>query len=76
VFDDAAVRSYAHRPVTLDGGMSAAMMEVGGPERDYAFFDSFAGLPPAEVIDGPLAVAWQSNTSRLDKPCKHVSGAL
>lgn len=46
---------------TWRGGMSAALMEVGGRDRDYAFFDSFAGLPPAGAIDGPLAAAWQAD---------------
>ena len=52
------------------------MMEVGGPERDYAFFDSFARLPPAEVIDGPLAVAAEQYQSRLDVFCKTRVGTL
>ena len=28
------------------GGMSAALIEIGGFQRDYYFFDSFEGLPP------------------------------
>lgn len=46
---------------TWRGGMSAAMIEVGGWERHYCFFDSFAGLPPAQEIDGDAARKWQSN---------------
>ncbi len=45
------------------GGMSAALIELGGPERDYFFFDSFEGLPPAQEIDGKAALAWQANTT-------------
>jgi O-methyltransferase len=43
------------------GGMSAAMAEVLGPGRAYYLFDSFQGLPPAQPIDGPHALAWQAN---------------
>src|SRR5262249_19727591 len=45
------------------GGMSAALIEIGGSHRDYYFFDSFEGLPPAKAIDGPAALAWQANTA-------------
>jgi O-methyltransferase len=46
------------------GGMSAAMAEVLGTDRQYFLFDSFEGLPPArEDLDGPAAVAWQHNTT-------------
>jgi SAM-dependent methyltransferase len=44
------------------GGMSAAMVEVLGQNRDYFLFDSFEGLPPAKGIDGQAALQWQSNT--------------
>jgi hypothetical protein len=44
------------------GGMSAAMAEVLGQNRDYFLFDSFEGLPPAQAIDGSAALQWQSNT--------------
>ena len=44
---------------TWRGGMAAAMMEVGGPDRDYHFFDSFAGLPPAGPHDEPRSQASQ-----------------
>lgn len=47
---------------TWKGGMAAAMVEVGGPNRDYYFFDSFEGLPPAETSDGPRAKAYQAAT--------------
>jgi|SRR5208283_1383729 len=48
---------------TWKGGMAAAMIETGGSERRYYFFDSFEGLPPAKEIDGPLAKRWQADTS-------------
>jgi SAM-dependent methyltransferase len=44
------------------GGMSAAMVEVLGQNRDYFLFDSFEGLPPAKNIDGQAALQWQSNS--------------
>lgn len=46
---------------TWKGGMSAGLIEMGGPDRHYCFFDSFEGLPPAEDIDGDRAKRWQSN---------------
>jgi len=46
---------------TWRGGMSAGLIEVGGPRRRYCFFDSFEGLPPAEEIDGEKAQRWQAN---------------
>ena len=42
---------------TWRGGMSAGMVETGGPKRRYYFFDSFEGLPPVQDIDGPEAKA-------------------
>ena len=36
---------------TWRGGMAAGMIEIGGPDRNYYFFDSFAGLPPAGPHD-------------------------
>ena len=46
------------------GGMSAAMAEVLGADRQYFLFDSFEGLPPArEDLDGAAAISWQSNTT-------------
>jgi O-methyltransferase len=47
------------------GGMSAGMASVLGPDRKYFLFDSFEGLPPAQAVDGPAAIAWQSNPSGL-----------
>ncbi|GIU82442.1 MAG: hypothetical protein D6687_12035 [Acidobacteria bacterium] len=47
------------------GGMSAAMAEILGPERNYYLFDSFEGLPQAQEIDGREAIEWQS---RKDAP--------
>jgi O-methyltransferase len=43
------------------GGMSAAMVDVMGKERNYYLFDSFEGLPPAKEIDGKSAMAWQKD---------------
>jgi O-methyltransferase len=44
------------------GGMIAGIAEILGPDRHYHLFDSFAGLPPAQTIDGPAALAWQAAT--------------
>lgn len=46
---------------TWRGGMSGAMLELGGPSRRYSFFDSFAGLPQASPVDGEAALEWQAN---------------
>src|ERR1700744_4623980 len=43
--------------------MSAGMIEVGGKDRNYFFFDSFEGLPPVKEVDGPAARQWQSETN-------------
>ena len=44
------------------GGMSAGMAHLLGPERSYFLFDSFEGLPPAQVaLDGDAAVAYQAD---------------
>ncbi|HUK59617.1 MAG TPA: TylF/MycF/NovP-related O-methyltransferase [Stellaceae bacterium] len=40
---------------TWRGGMAAGLATIGGPARDYHFFDSFAGLPPAGAEDGAYA---------------------
>jgi hypothetical protein len=40
---------------TWRGGMAAGLATIGGPDRDYHFFDSFAGLPPATEADGAYA---------------------
>jgi len=47
---------------TWKGGMIAGMACLLGDKRDYVLFDSFSGLPDVQDIDGPAAVAWQSNT--------------
>jgi len=48
------------------GGMSAALAEVLGQDREYYLFDSFEGLPPATEIDGYAAQAWQNDkTSKI-----------
>lgn len=47
---------------TWRGGMSAALIEIGGPNRDYHFFDSFEGLPPASEKDGQRAMQWSKET--------------
>ncbi len=47
------------------GGMIAGIAEVLGPERSYYLFDSFEGLPTAQAIDGPTALAWQAD---VDSP--------
>ena len=40
---------------TWRGGMAAGMMEVAGGDRQFYFFDSFEGLPPAGPLDGDRA---------------------
>ena len=40
---------------TWRGGMAAGLATIGGPARDYHFFDSFAGLPPPTHEDGAYA---------------------
>ena len=47
---------------TWKGGMIAGMATLLGRQRDYYLFDSFEGLPPAELIDGKGAIEWQQNT--------------
>lgn len=42
------------------GGMIAAIAETLGPDRQYALYDSFQGLPPAQPIDGQAALDWQA----------------
>jgi O-methyltransferase len=46
---------------TWRGGMAAGLLTVGGTSREYHFFDSFMGLPPASVEDGEEARQWQAN---------------
>jgi O-methyltransferase len=48
---------------TWQGGMAAALIDLCGRHRQYCFFDSFEGLPPAKEIDGAEALAWQATTS-------------
>lgn len=48
---------------TWRGGMAAALMELGGKSRSYLFCDSFAGLPPPELIDGKEALDWAADTN-------------
>jgi hypothetical protein len=43
--------------------MSAGLIEVCGPNYDFHFFDSFAGLPPVGLEDGPAAALWQADTT-------------
>jgi O-methyltransferase len=45
---------------TWRGGMAAGLAALGGVRRDYHFFDSFAGLPPAAPQDGEAARRWQA----------------
>lgn len=45
---------------TWRGGMAAGIATIGGRRRDYFFFDSFAGLPPAGNEDGADAKRWQA----------------
>jgi O-methyltransferase len=62
---------------TWRGGMAAGLATIGGPARDYHFFDSFAGLPPATEEDGAAAqeaqrtksgALWHgNNTASLDE---------
>jgi len=48
---------------TWRGGMSAGMIEVAGLHRNYHFFDSFEGLPPAGEHDGEKAKEFQRDMS-------------
>jgi O-methyltransferase len=48
---------------TWRGGMSAGMIEISGADRQYDFFDSFEGLPPAGEQDGQKAKDYQRNTA-------------
>jgi O-methyltransferase len=53
---------------TWRGGMIAALAETlsGGAAREFVLFDSFQGLPPAGVIDGEAARAWQADPEAPD----------
>ena len=46
---------------TWRGGMAAGMVEITRGRAQYAFLDSFQGLPPAGSRDGQAAHAWQSD---------------
>ena len=48
---------------TWRGGMAAGLVAIGGPGRDYHFFDSFAGLPPPTAEDGDYALRAQREGS-------------
>jgi O-methyltransferase len=52
------------------GGLSAAMAEHLGSKsshpRTSVLFDSFAGLPPAQEVDGEKALKFQSDTKSVD----------
>ena len=60
---------------TWRGGMAAGLATIGGPQRDYHFFDSFEGLPPATEEDGEYAqrahrthsLWFDNNTASLDE---------
>jgi hypothetical protein len=43
------------------GGMIAGISTVLGNDRTYFLLDSFQGLPPAQPIDGPAAIAYQQD---------------
>jgi hypothetical protein len=43
------------------GGMSAGLANILGDDRAYYLFDSFAGLPAVQEIDGKAAIEWQRN---------------
>lgn len=51
---------------TWKGGMACGLLAVAPGARDFHFFDSFEGLPPAEAIDGQKAIDWQANTEAPD----------
>lgn len=63
---------------TWQGGMAAALIDLCGRQRQYCFFDSFQGLPPAKEVDGRKALVWQSNTSGSDyyDNCRSSIGTL
>lgn len=46
---------------TWRGGMAAGLATIGGDARDYHFFNSFAGLPPATAEDGAYALSAQAS---------------
>jgi O-methyltransferase len=56
---------------TWRGGMACGLLVMGGADRDYHFFDSFEGLPPAGALDGDRASAWQAEPGapKLNNNC-------
>jgi len=63
------------------GGMMAAMAEILGPDRDYALFDSFEGLPEATPADGAwaakrLATAAQHPRGRIEATMEDATAAM
>lgn len=48
---------------TWRGGMAAGLIHAGGHNRQYHFFDSFEGLPPAGELDGDAAKDYQRATT-------------
>lgn len=62
---------------TWRGGMLAGLAEWLGPGRLYVACDGFQGLPPAQPVDGPAALAWAAANPRgcLAAP-EDVQGAL
>jgi len=48
------------------GGMIAGIADVLGPFRRYQLFDSFQGLPPAQDVDGAVALEWQTSKTSPD----------
>lgn len=46
---------------TWRGGMIAGIADVLGAGRRYHLIDSYKGLPPAQAIDGPAALAFQKD---------------
>jgi O-methyltransferase len=68
---------------TWRGGMAAGLALVGGPMRDYHFFDSFAGLPPPSPEDGESAgeaqrtgaLYFDNNTASLEQFMRTIARA-
>ncbi|CAN1210625.1 Macrocin O-methyltransferase [Tumidithrix helvetica PCC 7403] len=50
------------------GGTIAGIAELLGAEREYYLFDSFAGIPAPQEIDGQAALQWQQDK---DSPHYH-----
>ena len=59
--DPALARGAIVECGTWRGGMAAGLATLGGPDRDYWFFDSFAGLPTVGPEDGEAARRWQAD---------------